>query len=247
MKVSIGSVWPLIILVLAISTPGALAEDGYASELGYWEQTNILLEDEDICPGTTILQNDDNSFENGYLWSYGGVEPPDYGSWAECYDAEYVCGIQFLFTQIGGFVNQTMDVYVWDYNAEGNPPPGPDPGNVLCMLTDVLPENIAFWPDISTHNVQVCCTTNGPHFVGFWGNWPTGNDGWFVAADENGPPSGCSRAKVTPGSPYGEGWVEVELAFPNCKALGIREFAGLGDCQPTPIRRTNWGRIKALY
>ncbi len=30
-------------------------------------------------------------------------------------------------------------------------------------------------------------------------------------------------------------------------ALGIRELAGIGNCEATPTRETTWGRIKSLY
>ncbi|MBU1700113.1 MAG: hypothetical protein KJ970_07800 [Candidatus Eisenbacteria bacterium] len=223
------------------------AEDGNATSLGYHAGTQIIPRPEEICPGTTFLQNDDESFENGYCWRYGGCVPPNYGAWAECYDADYVCGIQLMLTQVGNFSGQSIDIYVWDYDADGNPPPGPDPGNVLYMISGLIPDPPALWPEISQHNYQVCTFTNGPHFVGYWGNWPSGSCAFFTAADENGFGIGCPRTRVTAGSAYGTGWVPVNLAFPNCLDLGIREYAGMGDCQPTPNRSTNWGMIKALY
>ncbi|MBD3333917.1 MAG: hypothetical protein GF355_00190 [Candidatus Eisenbacteria bacterium] len=220
-------------------------------ELGYHDETRIIPSPrEEFCPGTTLLQNDDGVFENGYAWRTGGVQPPDYGAWAECYDSQFVCGIQFLFTHTGEYEGQTMDVYVWDDAPDGNPSPGPDPGNVVCVLTGIDPGEPAFWPDISEHDIQVCCATDGPHWIGFWGNWPGENEGWFIAADERNPPIvGCPRTNVYPGTGYGEGWTPVnELdLFPRCENLGIREFSGLGDCGPTSLQEASWGRIKALY
>jgi hypothetical protein len=218
------------------------------TDLGHRLDTEVIEGDE-FCTGATLLRNDDDHFENGYCWRFGGVVPPDYGSWAECYESDFVCGVQLLFTQIGDYQSETMDVYVWESVADGNPPPGPDPGNVICVLTGVSPGPIAYWPEISTHNVQVCCEAGGVHFVGFWGNWPGTGCPWFIAGDENGPGTGCPRTKIAPGIGYPTGWQHPEVmpVADNVKDLGIREHAGLGDCQPTPNETTTWGRIKSTY
>jgi hypothetical protein len=236
------------LLCLMVFYVGARAE-GPAMELGYLTDTEVIGADGEICPGAVLQQHDDGDFENGYTWTFGGVVPPDYGSFAECYSADFVCAVEFLFTQSGFYTGQTMDVYVWDWLDEGDPPPGPDPGNVICMLAGVAPGPISFWPEISTHRVQVCCETGGDHFVGYWGEWPGEVERWFIVADENGPGGGCPRTKIAPGIGYPTGWVAVTVvpSFDDCRALGIREWAGLGDCQPTLVEQTTWGRIKALY
>ncbi|MBD3334368.1 MAG: hypothetical protein GF355_02530, partial [Candidatus Eisenbacteria bacterium] len=195
-----------VVLALGIAVPGVLANEN-AEELGYREDTQIIHgPDEEFCPGATLTQNDDGSFENGYAWSSAGVVEPDYGSWAECFDADYVCGVQLLFSQVGYYAGQDIDVYVWDVLVDGDPPPGPDPGNVICVLPGVVPDPPAFWPDVSAHDFQVCCLTEGPHFVGFWPNWPGTVNGWFIASDENGAGAGCPRTKFAPGLGYPTGW-----------------------------------------
>lgn len=244
MKLFVFALWLTGIVSMPLSTPAGPVEG-----LGYNDQTEVLPhpDDQDFCPGASFLQNDDGTFENGYAWRYGGTVPPDYGSWAECYEADFVCGIQLMLTQTGYYIGQTMDVYVWESVPEGNPPPGPDPGNALCVLYDVSPGPIAFWPEISSHNIQVCCVTNGDHFVGYWPNWPGIGTGWFIASDEDGPGLGCPRTKFAPGIGYPTGWGPPNLVpIFACKDLGIREFAGLGDCQPTAVRSRTWGRIKSL-
>ena len=216
--------------------------------LGYSESTVIVPAPEgEVCPGTTLLQQDDGDFESGYNWHGAGVQPPDYGSWAERYTSDFVCGIQLLLTQEGFYDGQTMDLYVWESVAEGNPPPGPDPGNALCVIRDVDPGPPADWPSISTHDFQICCPTGGPHFVGFWPNWPGVFGAWYIAADENGAGDGCPRTKIAPGIGYDTGWSHPIGLFSHCRDLGIREHAGIGDCQATPSRRMTWGRIKGLY
>jgi hypothetical protein len=240
-----------LILVAALLMLGpAVAVNPEPVETGFSQNTTIIDNgtDQDICPGAELLQQDDGGFENGYAWRFGGVVPPDYGSFAECYESDFVCGIQFLFTQTGYFIGQSMDVYVWGYDPDGNPPPGPDPGNVICILPGVVPGDIALWPEISAHDVQVCCDVNGDHFVGFWGNWPGLSNGWFIASDEDGPGTGCPRTKIAPGIGYPTGWNHTNVVGPfQAQDLGIREFAGQGDCPPTPARQSTWGKIKALY
>jgi len=39
-----------------------------------------------------------------------------------------------------------MDVYVWESNPDGDPAPGPDPGNLICMIAGVDPGPPALWP-----------------------------------------------------------------------------------------------------
>jgi hypothetical protein len=215
---------------------------------GFNEDTTILGGDGDFCAGAVLQQNDDGIFENAYAWGSSGVQPPDYGAWAECYDAEFVCGVEFAFTTIGYGAGQTMDVYVWE--DDGAPPPDNNPGAVICVISGVDPGEVGFWPTFSLHDVRVCCDTGGDHFVGFWGDWP-GNPSppWFIGADEEGSGHGCPRTKFAPGIGYPTGWGDAGEAptFAGAEAIGIREFAGVGDCEPTPAQRSTWGRIKALY
>jgi hypothetical protein len=240
---------------------GASAEDPVTS-LGFRQDTEILQhpDTEAFCPATPLRRHDDGTFENGYAWRFAGVVPPDYGAWAECYEADFVCGVELILTQTGYYVGQTMDVYVWEWEAEGNPPPGPDPGNVICMIPDVSPGPMAFYPEFSMHNIEVCCETTGSLFAGYWPNWPGAGPGWYIASDEDGPGGGCPRTKLAPGIGYPTGWGGTDLVptFYGCKALGIRVFAGPGDCQTSSVpdpgatgpegpKTTTWGAVKALY
>lgn len=256
----------LLLAACVLLLPQEILADGSATSLGFRRDTEIVEapQPDAFCPATNLRRNDDNSFENGYLWDFYGVWPPDYGSWAECFDADFVCAVQFFFTQLGTHTDETMDVYVWESDAVGNPAPGPDPGNVIVMIPDVFPGEIAVWPEISAHNVQVCAPAGGEHFVGFWGDWP-GNpvDIWFIAADEDGP-GGCPRTKVSnqldPKYWPEPGWhhPNVVAPFEDCKALGIREYAGPGECATSSVpdddmdgaaarKPSTWGAIKALY
>ncbi|MBD3336641.1 MAG: hypothetical protein GF355_14105 [Candidatus Eisenbacteria bacterium] len=235
---------------------GALAGGEAAQSLGYHDGTVVVPGAmEEICPGATLQQRDDGSFENGYWWCYGGIMEPDYGSWAQCFSDDFVCGIQFILTQVGTYEGQTMDVYVWDRSSDGTPP-DPKPGNVLWVLHDLDPGPPAFWPEVSEHNVQVCCIPGGDHFIGFWPNSPGDCTGWYIAADENGPGGSAARTKVAPGIGLPTGWHapnSLGAPFDDCQALGMREFTGYGDCEAASVPEEGeivpqtWGAIKQLY
>lgn len=217
--------------------------------LGFDPNTIIIADenDGDFCAGADLLQNDDGGLECAYAWRFQGVQAPDYGAWAECYDSDFVCGIQFFFTQLGYYEGETMDVYVWE--DDGVPPPDNNPGNILCAVMNVDPGPPSMWPFFTTHEVHVCCLAGGAHFVGFWGNWPGEDAAWFVGTDCNPGEGGCPRTKIAPGIGYPTGWADTHdiPPFNNIKDLGIREYAGIGDCPPTPAQGKTWGRIKALY
>ena len=232
----------LAVFAIVGLTSLALAQPG---ELGFNLNTTIVYgptPDED-CADAMLAQNDDGTFENGYCWQYAGVVPPDYGSWAECYTNNYICSVEAGFTQTGGFVGQTIDVYVWADD-------GGIPGNVICVETDVLITTPAFWPSISMHLVDVNCCADGAHFVGYWPNWPDLACAFYIGSDEDGFALGCPLTKVPAGSGYGTGWVPVTVVatFANCQDLALREWY-LDECPggETPTQETTWGSIKNLY
>jgi hypothetical protein len=232
----------VVIAVLALAT-AAYAEP---VELGFSLNTEIVegpTPDQPSCDGGMEAMQDDGTFENGYAWQYGGVVPPDYGSWAECYDNVFVCDIKYGFTQTGSYVGGPMDAYVWD-------DAGGIPGNVLCSVIGLDPGAPAFWPSISFHIVTVNCCPDGLHYVGFWGNWPGVGSQWYIASDEDGFGNGCPLTKFAPGIGYPTGWGPVTLVptFSGCQDLGIREYyLDTCDGEPTATEEATWGSIKALY
>jgi hypothetical protein len=193
-----------------------------------------------------LTSHDDGNFENAVVWIGSGVvQDGAYGSWAQAFDADTVCGIQFVLTQVGDYAGQTMDVYLWE--AVGIPPV---PGNVIARIPGYDPGAPAEWPEVSLHEIRVCVQTDGFHFAGFWPNWP-GSDaaGWFVAADEDTVVGVYARTKIAPGIGYPTGWQDPRIvpSFAGVQALGIREYAQPGECTPSAVRETTWGRIRALY
>jgi hypothetical protein len=249
-KAAMKSVFAFFLMTILIQLAlGSVRADPFRA-LGPRHDTVIVPRsgDGEICPGTELLQHDNGEWDNGWAWGGAGVQPPDYGAWAECFDSDYVCGIQFFLTQTGYYSGKTMDVYVWEFEPDGNPPPGPDPGNVMCVLHGIDPGAPAFWPEISMHDFRVCCESNGDHFIGFWPNWPGEEPGWYLAIEEYSGLSECPRTKAAPGIGYPTGWMDPGV-FPwwPDPALGMREYAGFGDCGGTPTKGTTWSRIKSLY
>lgn len=184
------------------------------------------------------LMNAETQYD-GYAWQYGGVVPPDYGSWAECYEGAYeVCAAVFNLTQLGNQQGQTMDVYVWD---DG----GGIPGNVVCFRANIDPGPIAPYPDQSTHAVPLegCCV-EGSWWIGCWPNWPGQQAGWFIANDIYGSGT-CAKTKIAPGIGFPTGWQNVSIVWGPTPAMWIG--ADVRPCLPTPAHGASWGRIKSLY
>jgi len=212
--------------------------------------THVPAPSADIaCPGSALLSWDDGAYENAIAWTLEGVVGGNsyYGAWAERFESDFVCGLQFLFTQVGLYSGQTMDVFLWDAITD----PEPIPGNVIVRIAGFQPGTPAAWPSVSVHEVVICEETLGSHFAGFWGNWPGSPvAGWFLVSDENEESGNAPRTKIAPDLDYPEGWQHptVVEAFQEVRALGIREWGGNGEpCYFTPAERRTWGAIKSLY
>lgn len=189
------------------------------------------------CNGT-LSMNYDGSAENGYCWHYGGIVPPYYGAFAECYDAAgYITGIQLKLTSIG-WPCLPCDLYVW-LDDEGLP------GSVLRSWAGYDPCPVAIWPDISTHDACVDCQrVDGPFWVGYWpGEFANSGCGYFIAADTNGF-GGCPVTNVAPGVGYPTGWHSVSPIWGPTRAIGIGVW--IGDCA-VPTDESTWGQLKRLY
>jgi hypothetical protein len=187
----------------------------------------------------TLMLNYDGSAENGYCWQYGGIVPPYYGAFAECYSANsQVSGIELLLTGVG-YPCAPSDLYVWG-DAAGMP------GTVLQIVNAVNPCPVATWPNISTHDF--CFTgpvVNGNFWVGYWGgNFGSAPCGYFIAADQNGF-GGCPMTNIAPGIGYPTGWNNASIVWGATQALGIG--AWVGTPPPNPVKDATWGSIKHLY
>lgn len=178
--------------------------------------------------GAALRINYDGSAENAYCWEYGGLVPPYYGAFAECYnDAGRVCGIELQLTGIGAPCTP-CDLYVWS-------DAGGVPGNVLSYTSGANPCPVATWPNISAHDFAINpCAVNGPYWVGFW----AGVDShelcpYYVAADLDGCAGGCPMTNVAPGIGYPTGWQNVSIIWGPTQAIGIGAWV-LPPPAPTP-------------
>jgi hypothetical protein len=229
----------MLLALVGVVAFGANAADNVELGIG----TGILVPsgDDNPCPGSTFLLNADGSYENGYAWRYGGIVPPYYGAFAEGYTGGgNVCGVGFFLSTLSGmYFGQNMDVYVWDSD-------GVNPNNVLGMTAGIVPGTIAIWPNISQHDIDITDADagTGDFFVGYWGNWPGGSNGWFVAADLDGF-GGLPRTNIAPGIGYPTGWQDPSVVWGPTQSLGLGAY--VGDVIPNPTVETTWGAIKNLY
>jgi len=91
---------------------------------------------EALCEGGAVT-NTDGTFETAYWWQYGGVVSPDYGAFAERFEADgQLCQIGLQYTGIGVLeIGGPLDLYVWA--DESN-----IPGSVLDFRTNVFVGNV---------------------------------------------------------------------------------------------------------
>jgi len=199
--------------------------------------------DPNLCPspGCTgaLVHNHDSAFENGCAWSYGGIAPPYYGAFGEAYEVGSGVNLQCIalwLTQTGGYFGQTCDVYVWE-GGVGSPPEA-----VLAVMVGFDPGAPAFWPEVSQHNADIPdLFVTGEITVGYWGNWPDEEAGWYCASDTDsfgGHPWTCAA----PGSGYGPGWIHASEVWAETSALGL----GYVYTSPTRVKGTTWESIKEL-
>jgi hypothetical protein len=226
-------------LVRQVQNARAGMETPFALETG--RGSGALQDDgtRDACG--TFLLNTDQSYENGYAWSYGGVAPPYYGAFAEgyVYPSGVACSVILDLTQIGYAAGQTLDAYAWA-DAAGYP------GAVVNVSTGRNPGPIAFWPNLSRHVFPLAFqgVVSDLTWVGYWGNWPGAHAGWFVGADLDGF-GGCPVTNIAPGIGYPTGWNNVSIIWGPTQAIGCGgEFIPGG---PTVVRQSSWGEIKALF
>ncbi len=190
------------------------------------------------CSEATVFKNHDGTVENAYGWIYNGVTPPDFGAFAECFqgDAE-ICEVQFFFSQIGGYSGQDLDVYVWEDSGVDSP------GAVVAMLPGVEAGSVALWPNVSQHTYSISASVSDRWWVGYWGDWPDEEAGWFIAADETGP-GGCSRTRVSPDSGFPTGWEHPSVvpSWESCRSLAIQVVAteNTTDVLSTPLAAGGW-------
>jgi len=239
----------LLGLLLCVVLSGLLLYPADAAEvistLGPGTGTVTNPEREEPCGWLRL--NSDETYENGYAWTYQGMVPPYYGAFAEYFPGGQpeVCAIVLDLTTIAPRTN-FMDAYIWD-DDNGRP------GSVLCMTPDVYIEGVARWPAISRHVVALepYCYPEGAWWAGYWGHW-RGVASWWVGADVEGEgEAGRPFNNIAPGLGYPTGWQSVDVVFGPTRSIGIGILAHtlLPSAAPEEGRQAlgSWGRIKGLY
>jgi len=223
-----------LVAMVGMANASDFTQVGYTAEPG-----EVIGGGLDECTGT-LVYNHDYTFENGYAWQYGGVEPPYYGAFAEGFaqDAANIQCVALWLTDVGYYMGGPCDVYVWEGGVSGMP------GAVLTVMTGVDPGAPAFWPSISQHDVDIpdYSFAGGEMTVGYWGDWPGMLTQWYCAADLDGF-GGNPWTNLAPGSSYGTGWTDPSVVWGTTQSMGLGFYWDMG----TPAESATWGSIKALF
>jgi hypothetical protein len=158
------------------------------------------------------------------------------GSFAEGFTGDgVVTSVAVFLTTANSNSIPRPDIYVWE-SVDSSP------GPVIAVVPDVHWGPIAFWPAVNRHEVAITAPVTGAFFAGIWPNY--GDDIYYVAADTNGP-GGQPRTKVPEGQAWPVGWYDVDQVVEGgAQAMGIEVQV---ESNPTPVRSTTWGRVKAMY
>jgi hypothetical protein len=226
----------VLFALLSLVSVAARAMEPYGS-IGPGRGITLSRERPDPCDGSLIMNYDGTADCDGYCWQYGGIVPPYYGAFAECYQFEgMVCGIELNLFGIG-YPCFGCDLYVWE-------DAGGEPGNVLSVTRDVDPCPVAIWPNVSTHDFAIDnLPVDGPFWVGYWTDASDRVCPYFIAADCQFS-NGCPMTNIAPGVGYPTGWNSVSLVWGPTQAIGI----GVWKLdEGTPTAETSWGRVKADF
>jgi hypothetical protein len=229
----------LAVLFIGPLCPGPAWSEN-AGSLGYSEETVILPSQEDDCSDGVLIYNHDGSFENGYSWHFGGIEPPYYGAFGEGYDlgaGSTVCGV-FWFAQMGSYEDIPLDIYIWEGGVSDTP------GDVLVMIPGIVPGNVPNWPSCGQNDVEISCCVTDEFTVGYWGDFSALPHQLFICVDESGPdrhPWTC----VAPDIGYPTGWQHTGVVWGDMTiSMGIGVYF---DESPSPTSSPTWGTIKSLF
>ncbi len=235
--------WMFICLLLFALPFVADAEETIAFIEG--SGVHLPTTDTDPCPPSVLALNHDGSSESGFTWTYLGIQEPDYGALAEGYPASsggIVCGIELMLSRWATMNGVgEIDLYVWEYDTDAD-----DPGSVLAVTTAVPVSGVAYWPGISTVDLdcQDAVVTEAGFFVGYWPRSFAGVAAEFGCVIDVDGPGGVPRTNIAPGIGYPTGWQNLTVAGYEIAAWGI---GGWVASNPTPIDPTSWGSVKALY
>jgi hypothetical protein len=228
-------------VLLAVLIPAAAtttAPNQVSLELG--DRAVIVDSDLDACADGVLIHNHDDTFENVVAWQYSGVVPPYYGALAEGYDlgaGTVYCGVYWVTTVPCYFTGQSADCFVWEGGVST------PPGTVLGATIGVVFESVPDWPGIGVNEIGLNVHVSGAFTVGYWGNWPGAQCGYWSCADLSGP-SGHPWTCIAPGIGYPSGWQDPSIVWGPTASMGIGVYFG---SDPSSIQAQTWGSVKALF
>ncbi|MFN8548568.1 MAG: hypothetical protein U0527_11565 [Candidatus Eisenbacteria bacterium] len=234
------------LFVTSLALTSARAEGPSTTSIGSGTGLLTGASSSDCAP---LILRTDGGYENAISWKNLGEWPPYWGAFADQFTGPLtVCGVAFDLTQIGNYNGQLANVYIWNDHLG-------QPGSVRYVATDLNLGEIATWPSIGRHVVEVVGGQYqpGPFWVGIWGNWPEHVNGWFMAADQSGSTGANPLTNVRAGIGFEPaGWQPVSsiVGWEAVTGLGIGILAsspnpsGVPDA---PIVAGSWGKVKSLY
>jgi len=209
-------------LLAAIPFSSSGTELAVSTSAGPGEGREVDTPRSDPCPPSVLVGNHDGSTENAFTWQYSGVQPPDYGAFAEGYPdltEGIVCGGEFLLTRWGTMTGTgTVDLFVWEYDSGSD-----NPGSVLSVTANVSIAGVARWPSISTFDLDINDAPAGPNgiFIGYWPRSFEGVGGEFGCGMDQDGMGGVPRTNYAPGVGYPTGWGNPSMAGYGLQAFGL--------------------------
>jgi len=225
-------------LLLAIFIPTVSLGSDFCV-LGPRDDTITISSAEDDCPGTLFVDHD-GTFESAFCWTYGGVQPPYYGAFAEGFSlgsGRVECA-SFWVTQTGGWEEDPLDLYIWEGGVSG------PPGIVLYLDANMVLQQVPGWPTLGQNDFEVAFDIEGEFSIGYWADFHGGPCAWFLGADESNPEEGHPWTNIAPGVGYPTGWQHPYVVWGQMQAWGIGTYFTEGG---TPAGSSTWGALKALF
>jgi hypothetical protein len=218
----------LLALLAFAGTAGAVNN----GSTGPGEGVVIPSPDTNPCGGVLSL-NFDGSAENGYCWQYGGIVPPTYGAFAECYDVSGPKWVGYL----ANFSAQPCGYFVAaDTNGFGG-----------CPFSNIAP-GIGYptgWNNVSvvwgpTQSIGIGAWISGGAICGIQllltgVGYPCGPCDTYVWGDAGGIP-GEVLCLTTGNNP---------CPVASWPSISTHDFALCDGI--IPIKETTWGRVKLAF
>ncbi|MFN8547845.1 MAG: hypothetical protein U0527_07745 [Candidatus Eisenbacteria bacterium] len=170
-----------------------------------------LLANATSAVSAELVFNADAEYETAVIWQYGGVQAPDFGSFAERYEGSGL--VEALVVDLTNpdliFPEQgpsTMMVWADDGGA---------PGEVLVIRTDIHIPALHGWPEFSrvVREFEEPVTVGNAWWIGLWPPWVDSWAEYWIGLDEDGAQV-TAATKVAPSQQWPMGWQRLDVVWP---------------------------------